>query len=188
MAQCVATVDELKAFETEKSLTPSLKGVLVEIATTGVIRYPWKALLPLLCFYVENVFEAFPIPNAERDVPRLCEKLKALSDPPFTLQRLTELLLEPKKQYASGEKLAAALEKLISVTTLIPITENPPERPLLDSLPKVNENPPPVEFQHAPPSEIFKGFLESKKLNQENGSVPESASGLAATLFTVTDE
>lgn len=43
--------------------------------------------------------------------------LPLLQDAPWTLQRLAELLLEPRKQYSRLHKLAAAVERLLTVTT-----------------------------------------------------------------------
>ena len=45
--------------------------------------------------------------------------------PPFTLQRLCELLLNPQRVYTSTRKLMSALEKLLMVTKTIPATPQP---------------------------------------------------------------
>ena len=170
MAYTVATAAELEVFQAETTQwTASLRGVLAEIATTGVIRYSWNLLLPLLCAQVKRVVyeyaEREQCPETRRDEleGRLCAALGALPAAPFTTQRLTEVLLEPGKQYAQLEKLAAALEKLVTVTTTIPVTPDPPTPlPLLESLPDVNENPPPVQFRHVVATDVFQGMLEEK--------------------------
>lgn len=61
--------------------------------------------------------------------------------PPFTIQRLCELLLEPQKQYNRADKLVFALDKLLSVTSTVDIPGNLPPRPSLSWLGPVNEVP-----------------------------------------------
>jgi hypothetical protein len=46
-------------------------------------------------------------------------RARAARRPPFTLQRLCELLLNPQRVYRSTRKLMSALEKLLMVTTTI---------------------------------------------------------------------
>lgn len=62
---------------------------------------------------------------------------------PFTIQRLSEILLEPQKQYKRLDKLMLALDRLLHVTsTLDPADDaNLPPLPKLSSLGPVNENP-----------------------------------------------
>jgi hypothetical protein len=55
----IANESELEAFgrcEYEaRSLSPSLRGVLAETAVTGVVRYKWSLLRPLVEFAMEQV-------------------------------------------------------------------------------------------------------------------------------------
>lgn len=46
----------------------------------------------------------------------------ALRRPPFTLQRMCELLLNPERVYTSTRKLMSAIEKLLMVTTTLNVT------------------------------------------------------------------
>ncbi|BDA40349.1 probable serine/threonine-protein phosphatase 4 regulatory subunit at N-terminal half [Coccomyxa sp. Obi] len=159
----VADEDALRAFEgipdAEKKLTPALRGVLAEIATTGIIRYEWRMLQPLIIYQLHQVLvdydsinkvEIGPMPpqgigeSVTDLIERLTKAVCAHTDAaPFTLQRLAELLLEPQKQYARLDKLALALEKLLLVTSTIEPNAAPPPRPALQTLPPVNENPQP---------------------------------------------
>ncbi|CAL8467361.1 g6898 [Coccomyxa elongata] len=159
----VADEDALIAFEgtpdAEKKLTPALRGVIAEIATTGIIRYEWRMLKPLIIYQLHQVlldYDSFnkveigpmPPPGKGESVTDLIERLtKAVcahtDAAPFTLQRLAELLLEPQKQYARLDKLLLALEKLLLVTSPVERNAAPPPRPALHSLPPVNENPQP---------------------------------------------
>ncbi|KAI3435712.1 hypothetical protein D9Q98_001770 [Chlorella vulgaris] len=143
-------------------LDAALRGVLAETALTGLQRYEWQLLLPLLHSLVDSVLADFaPSPQTDEEVgpPRpplpgfespavLAEGLHGLLDghteAPFTLQRLCEVLLEPRKQYARIDKVVLALEKLLVVTSTrqpAPLDQLPPLPPLV-SLTGVNCNPP----------------------------------------------
>lgn len=183
MAQRVATLAELEAFERTQGVTPGLKGLMAEMATTGVIRYPWRALTPLVCAMLEDVLLEYGV-EAQR-VQKLTDAVQKLPDAPFTAQRLTEVLLEPRRQYCSGEKLTAALEKLVCVTTTIPVSLDPPERPCLEELRGVNENPPPVMHRDVVSSEMFRGFLERKPQLQANGA---RGTNLTSHFFATSSE
>eukprot|EP00997_Jenningsia_sp_PLL12_P005543 NODE_2152_length_976_cov_12.407767_g1766_i0.p2 GENE.NODE_2152_length_976_cov_12.407767_g1766_i0~~NODE_2152_length_976_cov_12.407767_g1766_i0.p2 ORF type:complete len:144 (-),score=49.73 NODE_2152_length_976_cov_12.407767_g1766_i0:126-557(-) len=70
---------------------------------------------------------------------RLCEQehnesreatvslLQGFSEPPFTLQRLCELLQEPTKHHSTKEKLLFAIEKLVTISSTLPKTQFPYE-------------------------------------------------------------
>ncbi|KAK9839629.1 hypothetical protein WJX81_001603 [Elliptochloris bilobata] len=140
---------------------PPLRGILAETATTGLVRYPWPlqralyahALSEVLAhFESEAAVEVGPpalLPGGESGEAarrRLRGDLEAFGEEaPFTLQRLAEVLLEPRKQYARLDKLVLALEKLLLVTSTVPAAAAPPPRPPLASLPPVNENPAPAQ-------------------------------------------
>jgi len=172
---------------TERKLTPALRGVLAETATTGVVRYPWPLLRPVigdlillnLAEYEEvehaEIGPAAPLQTAESlDVLR--ENLSAALDsfdqePPFTIQRLCEVVLEPRKQYQKLDKLALALEKLLLVTSTMPVATHPPPPPTLADLRPVNECPPAVRG----PSSGIEGTSANgdvgpapKRINSEN--------------------
>jgi len=89
-----------------------------------------------------------PMPNGstlEQSRTSLHSMLDDFSlEAPFTIQRLCELILEPRKQYGRIDKFIVAVERLLVVTSTIGIT--PPEAlppvPRLSSLGEVNENRP----------------------------------------------
>lgn len=47
------------------------------------------------------------------------ELLKSFLNPPWTIQRLIELLLQPRLIYSTTHKFINGVEKLLSVTTTI---------------------------------------------------------------------
>ncbi|GAB4822185.1 hypothetical protein N2152v2_009231 [Parachlorella kessleri] len=156
----VAGQQDLEAFASHpgvgNGLSEPLRGVLAETALTGCIRYPWHLLKPLCQVLIDQVFSEFAAEEQLEGPPRpmpgggspdsvrsgLHSLLDSFSEAPFTLQRLCEVLLEPRKQYRRLDKLAAAVEKLLLVTSTCPPTPDPPSRPSLAALGPVNTNPP----------------------------------------------
>ena len=157
--------------------------MIAETALTGLIRYPWHLLTPILHRLLDTALDSFTADLApdEAGPPRpmpaggtlddarasLHTLLDEFSSPPFTIQRLCELVLEPTKQYTRADKLVLAIERLLIVTSTLKVAKNPPKRPSLASLGPVNENPPsPYDGQPPagpPPS------LDDRMRNLDNG-------------------
>ncbi|KAG1658944.1 hypothetical protein FOA52_010041 [Chlamydomonas sp. UWO 241] len=156
----IANEGELEAFGrlefAARSLSPSLRGVLAETAVTGVVRYKWSLLRPLVEFAMEQVMRDFDTRDPDQVGPsrgamnnettvatieRFKSRLSQYANAPWTLQRLCELVLEPRKQYRHLHKVALALEKCLLVTGETPPASAPPPLPSLSSLVGVNSNP-----------------------------------------------
>ncbi|KAL4423113.1 hypothetical protein ABPG77_004796 [Micractinium sp. CCAP 211/92] len=168
----IADADRLEQFASlplseRPMLDAPLRGVLAETALLGLQRYEWRLLAPLLHSLVDAVLADFgrqeaevegpprPPPAGFESVDALGARLHALLDgheaAPFTLQRLCEVLLEPRRQYARLDKVALAIEKLLMVTsTRQPDTQLPPP-PLLAALGGVNVNPKSPYLDGRPP-------------------------------------
>ena len=180
----VATETEVEAYlQPDASWSDSLRGVLVEIATTGVLRYPWKLLCPLFCTQLDHCLRNYVSIDDPSVLARLHAQLQSFLAPPLTVQRLAEVLLEPKKQYSRLEKVTSALERLLSVTTTLSLTDDPPPLPTLDSLADVNANPPSVAMRRMVSSGAFRGFLEGKKTASMNGSTSRDPPNLVTHLI-----
>jgi serine/threonine-protein phosphatase 4 regulatory subunit 2 len=140
------------------ALGPALRGVLAETALTGVVRFEWRLLLPLLHRQLDAALQACagggdadpevgpprPWPDGdspEAAAPRLHAALQAFPAAPFTLRRLCELLLDPGKQYRRQHKLALAVERLLTVTTTLAPAAAPLPPPSLAAQGPVNDNP-----------------------------------------------
>lgn len=115
------------------------------------------------------------LPSAR--APRLAEPLAVrVQDAPWTIQRLCEVLLEPHKQYKRLHKLAAAVDRLVLVTSEVrPATDLPPP-PLLVELAQVNENPPKVYVSAAGPNG------GRKRIREGGGGGVDAACGLLLIL------
>jgi len=127
---------------------------LAETAIKGIVRYPWKLLAPLFHRLLDDALKSFrsteeigpPRPShngtsLDTAAAALHDLLDSYSDPPFTIQRLCEVLLEPRKQYNRADKLLFALDKLLSVTSTVALPGDLPPRPCLSWLGPVNEVP-----------------------------------------------
>jgi serine/threonine-protein phosphatase 4 regulatory subunit 2 len=156
-----------------------------------VIRYKWPLIRPLLVQLMQQHLHEFeaaehvdvgparPLPDND-SVDALCERfetlLEAFEGPPWTLQRLCELLLEPRKQYQRLHKLALALEKLLLVTGEQEVTPDPGPAPRLSQLTRVNEAP-----VSAAGSSGTAAAVGSKRQRQDEAE----AGGLVAAALTV---
>ncbi|PRW59457.1 mediator of RNA polymerase II transcription subunit 12 isoform X1 [Chlorella sorokiniana] len=173
-------------------LTAATRGVLAETALHGRQRYEWRLLLPLLHALVDVVLAEYAPPedegpprppppgfeNAESLAARLHALLDGFEAAPFTLQRLCEVLLEPRKQYARLDKVTVAIEKLLMVTS----TRQPdapgslPPPPPLSELRGVNDNPPSPYLDGRPPQVLDP--QQHQALLQQQGRLGGLANGL----------
>lgn len=112
-------------------LSEELEGIIRVVAETGATSdFPWDALRHLLARKVEFVLgdfwrdapdlqlqegESFELTNVEPLRQSLLEPWR--DGPPFTVQRLCELLYQPRRIYKSTRKYLYALQRAILVTT-----------------------------------------------------------------------
>lgn len=130
-------LDALNDFEKKKGeIPPVLEQYLKTIAKTGETLFPWPRVKPLFVGKLENVMSKFnrelpadhlaPCPNVENPKfkemrKRILDSLNKFSDAPFTIQRLCELLTDPKKHYRRTDKFMRGVEKnMLVVSTVDP--------------------------------------------------------------------
>ncbi|KAJ0396923.1 hypothetical protein P43SY_000982 [Pythium insidiosum] len=131
---------ELLAFANGQSteISPVLTRVLDEMRATGVPYYQWPHLRALLVAKLKLTLDEMhavdknaPVSSSptnqrsshEERRNNLADQLSAFEGPPFTLQRLTEVIMEPHKTYKSLSKLCNAIEKLLSVTSTLRVVD-----------------------------------------------------------------
>jgi len=131
-----ALLDDLNEFTVRppEEIPRPLENLLVHIAHTGDIVFPWSKLLPLiklkLCSVLDQFHNSFPadeiavIPNVpvfKYDVmrKRLIDYMDTFTSAPFTIQRICELITEPRRHYKRTDKFMRALEKTMLVVTTI---------------------------------------------------------------------
>jgi len=120
----------------EKFLTQDLEDMLSYIAKTGRVLFPWNSLKPVFLFKLDKVmrefFESSPSRNAASSEPtlaadfevmrqRLLDCLDSFTSAPFTIQRLCELMVEPRKNYSNSEKFMRGVEKNVLVVSTVDI-------------------------------------------------------------------
>ncbi|EDK31410.1 serine/threonine protein phosphatase 4 regulatory subunit, putative (macronuclear) [Tetrahymena thermophila SB210] len=110
------------------SLRQELEKVVEDISKTGEPSpYDWKCLRSFIIVMARDVlnqmYSAFPDMKSnqgesfEEELDVILQFISGFeSKPPFTLQRICELLINPKKNYKSSKKILFALEKLVNVT------------------------------------------------------------------------
>ncbi|XP_047316612.1 serine/threonine-protein phosphatase 4 regulatory subunit 2 [Impatiens glandulifera] len=135
------------------------KSIVEVIASTGKFWHDWNKLKSLLSFYLKQVVSEYAEANMTTDEQKsslgetyeeLVKKLdNALSNfiegPPFTLQRVCEILLDSKNIYSSLSKLALALEKNLSVTSTLTICSDPYPSRMIEQVEKVDNDSPPLQ-------------------------------------------
>ena len=124
----------LKAFEGAGADIPEiLDGVLEQLKVCGVPFFEWADLRKLvqakLVLVLAASQEAAPFESSisprretfESEQAKLLSALEYFRGAPFTLQRLAEVLLAPRRAYYRDTRtLLAGCEKLLSVSSLIP--------------------------------------------------------------------
>lgn len=121
----------------EKFLTQDLEDMLSYIAKTGRVLFPWNSLKPVFLFKLDKVMREFFESSPSRNAPssseptisadfevmrqRLLDYLDSFTSAPFTIQRLCELMVEPRKNYSNSEKFMRGVEKNVLVVSTIDI-------------------------------------------------------------------
>ncbi|XP_062852791.1 serine/threonine-protein phosphatase 4 regulatory subunit 2-B [Trichomycterus rosablanca] len=128
-------LEALKDFEKgKKEVTPVLDQFLCHIAKTGETLLSWSQFKSYFLFKLEKVMEDFQAsapeqrgpsnPNVE-SVPfeemkeRILKIVNGYNGIPFTIQRLCELLTDPKRNYTGTEKFLRGVEKNVMVVSCV---------------------------------------------------------------------
>ncbi|KAM9409928.1 serine/threonine-protein phosphatase 4 regulatory subunit 2-B [Pholidichthys leucotaenia] len=128
--------EALKDFDkkAKKETSPLLEQFLCHIAKTGETMVQWSQFRNYFLFKLEKVMDDFRAsapeqrgpanPNVE-SVPfedmkeRILKIVKGYSGIPFTIQRLCELLTEPKRNYTGTDKFLRGVEKNVMVVSCV---------------------------------------------------------------------
>ncbi|KAM3871800.1 serine/threonine-protein phosphatase 4 regulatory subunit 2-like [Diretmus argenteus] len=133
----IDTVSEaFKDFEKKgkKETCPVLEQFLCHVAKTGETMIPWSQFKTYFLFKLENIMDDFnestpeqrgpPNPNVEY-IPfddmkkRILKIVDGYNGIPFTIQRLCELLMDPKRNYTGTEKFLRGVEKNVMVVSCV---------------------------------------------------------------------
>uniref|UniRef100_A0A3P8U559 Protein phosphatase 4, regulatory subunit 2b n=1 Tax=Amphiprion percula TaxID=161767 RepID=A0A3P8U559_AMPPE len=118
----------------KKEASPLLEQFLCHIAKTGETMVQWSQFKNYFLFKLEKVMDDFRAsapeqrgpanPNVE-SVPfedmkeRILKIVKGYNGIPFTIQRLCELLTEPKRNYTGTDKFLRGVEKNVMVVSCV---------------------------------------------------------------------
>ncbi|KAF4319556.1 hypothetical protein BBO99_00004640 [Phytophthora kernoviae] len=140
--QIQATEEELAGFAsgTVTCISPALERVLLEMRQTGVPCYAWAHLKVLLLAKLQLALDQMDGDAGSKSRrASVTQLLQTFEGPPFTLQRLTEIILEPHRSYRSLPKLLNALEKLLAVSSTIQVVDPRTAQAILQQF--QNQNP-----------------------------------------------
>ncbi|GAA5901291.1 hypothetical protein JCM8208_002327 [Rhodotorula glutinis] len=100
--------------------------LLEQTASTNVVDADWSILKEMIKYKLAEAISNFlamgppwPLPpdDAMHARARAYDTLDSFSSPPFTIQRLCELALYPRRQYTSLPKYLRAVSRVLSVTS-----------------------------------------------------------------------
>eukprot|EP01126_Amoeba_proteus_P029277 TRINITY_DN2886_c0_g1_i11.p1 TRINITY_DN2886_c0_g1~~TRINITY_DN2886_c0_g1_i11.p1 ORF type:complete len:173 (+),score=30.78 TRINITY_DN2886_c0_g1_i11:90-608(+) len=116
----------LTAFKQDRVYSPELEQILESIRVTGVTCYPWFLLKALLVAKFEAVLDSYAkegtkMGNMVTVKAEIIRALEAFESPPFTLQRICELLIQAQTYYRTVDKFVHAFEKTVTVVTVDPV-------------------------------------------------------------------
>jgi len=162
-----AQLQALKDFANSENreIVDNLDDILNDVAKTGQYIFPWHFMKPLYVQKLETVTTDFlnshppknldgtedleEINNLKNFREELIDSFGRFSLAPFTLQRVTELLISPKKHYKTTPKFFRGLEKNIMVVSTLEKAEteerNELKRQFENSNGKVEDMKPPIK-------------------------------------------
>ncbi|XP_052450513.1 serine/threonine-protein phosphatase 4 regulatory subunit 2-A-like isoform X1 [Carassius gibelio] len=118
----------------EKETCPILDQFLSHVAKTGETMIQWSQFKGYFLFKLEKVMDDFKASCPEQRGPanpnveyipfeemkqRILKIVSGYNGIPFTIQRLCELLTEPKRNYAGTEKFLRGVEKNVMVVSCV---------------------------------------------------------------------
>ncbi|XP_051280632.1 serine/threonine-protein phosphatase 4 regulatory subunit 2-A isoform X2 [Dicentrarchus labrax] len=144
---------------------PALEQFLCHVAKTGQPMIPWSQFKAYFVFKLEKVMDDFQASTPEQRGPhnpnvdyvpfeemkmRILKIVDGYNGIPFTIQRLCELLTDPKRNYSGTDKFLMGLEKNVMVVSCVyptsdrnvngPGTPKPLNRPKLSSCHSLSTN------------------------------------------------
>lgn len=129
-------LEAVKDFERKgkKEVSPVLDQFLCHIAKTGETRFQWLQFKSYFIFKLEKVMDDFRASAPEpRDTgnpnieftpyeemkARILKIVEGFNGIPFTIQRLCELLTDPKRNYSGTDKFLRGVEKNVMVVSCV---------------------------------------------------------------------
>ncbi|XP_049436650.1 serine/threonine-protein phosphatase 4 regulatory subunit 2-A-like isoform X2 [Epinephelus fuscoguttatus] len=131
-----ALLEAFQDFEKKgkKETSPELEQFLCHVAKTGQPMISWSQFKTYFVFKLEKVMDDFHASSPEQRAPhnpnvdyvpfeemktRILKIVEGYNGIPFTIQRLCELLTDPKRNYSGTDKFLMGLEKNVMVVSCI---------------------------------------------------------------------
>ncbi|XP_071332990.1 serine/threonine-protein phosphatase 4 regulatory subunit 2-A-like isoform X2 [Trachinotus anak] len=131
-----ALLEAFQDFEKKgkKETCPVLEQFLCHVAKTGQPLIPWSQFKTYFMFKLEKVMDDFHASTPEQRGPhnpnveyvpfeemkkRILKIVDGYNGIPFTIQRLCELLVDPKRNYTGTDKFLRGLEKNVMVVSCV---------------------------------------------------------------------
>ncbi|XP_029995784.1 serine/threonine-protein phosphatase 4 regulatory subunit 2-A-like [Sphaeramia orbicularis] len=131
-----ALLEAFQDFEKKgrRETSPVLEQFLCHVAKTGQPMIPWTQFKTYFMFKLENIMDDFQASTPEQRGPhnpnveyvpfeemkqRILKIVDGYNGIPFTIQRLCELLTDPKRNYTGTEKFLRGLEKNVMVVSCV---------------------------------------------------------------------
>ena len=104
------------------SLPIELSDIITQISNYAKILYPWRYVYTIIIVKLKEVLSSFDqVPDEKQEETTIMKNIDKLftqrfkKAPPFTLQRVCDLLSEPKKFYKTKQKFLRAIDKVLTV-------------------------------------------------------------------------
>lgn len=123
--------------EEDKAISISLENFIEHVSKTGVYVFPWIKIQKVYLQKLKNVLNNLSPLNVNTSAntylqstestttniqfvkERILERMQLFTNAPFTIQRISELLVKPNKNYKRTDKFLRGLEKCVMVVTTI---------------------------------------------------------------------
>ncbi|XP_059091657.1 serine/threonine-protein phosphatase 4 regulatory subunit 2-like [Tigriopus californicus] len=188
---------ELNQFEKKspETLTPVMEAYLLSVAQTGHTHFPWQKIKPLLKLKLDAVIKDFHASHPTDDLPHVpnvdpfsfrdCRdkvfgQLDGFPGIPFTVQRLCELLTQPKKHYKRTDKFMRAIEKNMLVVSTVDPRHKPPveeDEPSVNTIVNGDHSTSSDGESSSPLRSNGIGSPGYRRLNHDKDSVTETPKG-----------
>ena len=137
------------------NLPTEISDIFRQISEDAQVLYPWKYLFPVLILQFREVLNTYDEVTADyrEEQMSMLQHIDSLlvqrfkQAPPFTIQRICDLLSEPKKFYKSKLKYIRAFEKVMTVISHAKVHCRTPTRPSSVS-PDSKFSPPAKRMKH----------------------------------------
>ena len=138
------------------NLPTEISDIFRQISEDAQVLYPWEYLLPVLILQFREVLNTYDEVSAvyRKEQTSMLQYIDSLlvqrfkQEPPFTIQRICELLSEPKKCYKSKLKYIRAFEKVMTVSSCAKVHCHTPKRPSSSMSPDSIFSPSAKQMKH----------------------------------------